>query len=90
MSEDIILWFDAKHDLELAHILNNYYVNYHFRERIEKEDVIFDYKLYEGFSKTKNAIKLLNMLGYDKKIVTDAADMARAFEKNNSWEQITF
>lgn len=90
LSETGTLCFAATHDIELAHILEKYFGNYHFREKIEDEDVIFDYKLYEGFSKTKNAIKLLNMLGYDKKIVNEASEMAETFERDNSWSKIAF
>lgn len=88
LSESNTLCFAATHDIELAHILSKYFDNYHFREKIEEEDVIFDYKIYDGFSKTKNAIRLLNMLGYDREIVKEADEMAAAFERDNRWQQI--
>jgi len=82
------LCFAATHDIELTNILSNIYTNYHFREKIEEDNVIFDYKIHEGPSKTKNAIKLLNMLGYDKNIVDNAVEMAKNFEENNVWLRI--
>ncbi len=88
LAEGNTICFAATHDIELAHILKKSFSNYHFREKIENEDVIFDYKIYEGFSKTKNAIKLLNMLGYDKKIVAEATEMAETFERENSWSSL--
>lgn len=83
-----VLCFAATHDVELSTILNEHYSNYHFQETISNENVLFDYKIYEGPSKTKNAIKLLNMLGYEKNLVKDAENMAEYFEKNNTWDRI--
>ena len=47
--------------------------------------MLFDYKIYEGPSKTKNAIKLLGMLGYENELVEKAEQMAAYFENNNTW-----
>jgi len=88
LSESNTLCFAATHDIELTNILNGIYNNYHFREKIEEDNVIFDYKIHYGASKTKNAIKLLNMLGYDKNIVDKAENMAKEFEENNVWSRI--
>jgi DNA mismatch repair ATPase MutS len=51
----------------------NHYVNYHFSETITEEGIAFNYKLLEGPSTTRNAIKLLRHVGYPDEI-TDAAD----------------
>jgi DNA mismatch repair ATPase MutS len=48
--------------------------------------VFFDYVIKDGPSKTKNAIKLLDSMGYDARIVSDAEDMVKTFEKTQSWE----
>lgn len=47
------LCFAATHDLELAKILVNYFDNYHFEETVKENDVIFDYKLRKGNTKTR-------------------------------------
>lgn len=80
-----VLCFAATHDIELASILANHYTNYHFQESVTEDNVLFDYKIYEGPSKTKNAIKLLGMLGYENELVEKAEQMAAYFENNNTW-----
>ena len=57
-----VLCFAATHDIELTHILEDCFSNYHFQEQIVDNNILFDYKLYEGRAVSKNAIKLLNMI----------------------------
>ena len=80
--------FAATHDLELAKILVNYFDNYHFEETVKENDVIFDYKLRKGNTKTRNAIKLLNMIGYDKTLTSRAEELAQFFLENGSWREL--
>ncbi len=82
------LVFAATHDIELTHILKNDYSNYHFQERIEEDNIIFDYKLYQGKAISKNAIKLLNMLGYPKNIIRSAEDAAEEFLEKGEWSMV--
>ena len=70
LSKENVLCFAATHDIELTYILEKLYSNYHFRERVEGNKVLFDYKLYKGRAVSKNAIKLLRMLGYSNDIIT--------------------
>lgn len=77
--------FAATHDLELAKILAGYYNNYHFEETVTEDNVIFDYKLRKGSTKTRNAIKLLNMTGYDKSVTLKAEEAAQYFLENGVW-----
>lgn len=66
--------FAATHDLELTELLFSSYRNCHFKEEVSEEDGIsFDYKLLDGPSTTRNAIKLLRHAGYPEEIA-DAAD----------------
>jgi hypothetical protein len=66
--------FAATHDLELTELLVSSYKNYHFKEEVSEDDGIsFDYKLLDGPSTTRNAIKLLRHAGYPDEIA-DAAD----------------
>lgn len=62
----------ASHDIELTKILDEVYENYHFSEHFEGNEVIFDYLLKEGPSKTRNAIRLLEYMGFDEQVVADA------------------
>lgn len=83
-----VICFGATHDIELAEILNDYYENYHFEEELEKETVRFPFKLLKGKATTKNAIKLLGILGYDKEIVKSAEKSASHFEQTQEWETL--
>lgn len=77
----------ATHDIELTKILEEVYENYHFQEKITEEEIVFDYKLYNGRSKTRNAIKLLKLMGFEKSIVEAADKAAFEFEQNGSWSK---
>lgn len=82
------LVFAATHDIELTHILERDYSNYHFQERIEANQIIFDYKLYKGKAVSKNAIKLLNMMGYPKEIIDSAEEAAEEFLNKGEWSSV--
>ncbi|NRD77017.1 hypothetical protein HPT25_05845 [Bacillus sp. BRMEA1] len=62
----------ATHDLELTHKLPPKYDNYHFREQIINDEIIFDYLIKVGPSKTKNAIELLRITEFPEKVYLDA------------------
>ena len=77
--------FAATHDIELAKLLENSFDNYHFEERIEGEDVKFSYLLCQGKATSRNAIKLLKVLGYDETLVKAAENMAAEFLQTGKW-----
>ena len=66
----------ATHDGELADILKDFYDNYHFDEDMQGDDVAFDYKIRKGAATSRNAILLLEKMGYSDKIVKTAEEMA--------------
>ena len=66
----------ASHDIELAQMLDNSVDNYHFREHMTDEGMIFDYKIRQGISNTRNAIKLLRYMEFDNVIVKHAEKLA--------------
>lgn len=86
LSQPYVLPLAATHDIELSYILEKQYENYHFEEEIKDHDVLFNYQLKEGRATTRNAIKLLEMIGYDQKIVSEAQEAARKFEQTGIWE----
>lgn len=86
ISERNALCFAATHDIELTNILEDIYSNYHFTEKVVKDDVIFNYKLNIGKATSKNAIKLLNIIGFDDEIVNNAKNMADNFIANVEWK----
>ncbi|MGB8455040.1 MAG: hypothetical protein WCD89_22265 [Anaerocolumna sp.] len=80
--------FAATHDIELTHILENYYSNYHFQEQIVDNNVLFDYRLFSGRAISKNAIKLLGVIGYSQDIIERATNSANHFLQEGVWENL--
>ena len=78
----------ASHDIELTQILADKVKNYHFQEFFEDDNIKFDYKIYPGKSITRNAIKLLKILGYDENIVYSAEQRAWQFNENGYWSKV--
>ncbi len=82
------LAFVATHDVELPEILNEKCDNVHFSETVTKENgVEFDFMLHQGSAKTRNAIMLLEVMDYPKKIVDEAFAEAEYFDKNRYWRK---
>lgn len=55
----------STHDLELCDMESNnkYVANYYFKEYYENNKIMFDYKIRQGVSKTRNAKYLMKMAG---------------------------
>lgn len=85
MSEKPVLCFAATHDIELTHILEEHYDNYHFQEEVQKNDIRFDYCLYPGRASSRNAIKLLQIMGYSEEVIDRAEQMAQNFLATGEW-----
>ncbi|RDU22952.1 MutS-related protein [Anaerosacchariphilus polymeriproducens] len=81
-----ILCFAATHDIELTQLLEEYFENYHFEEKIVENDILFDYQLLKNKATTRNAIQLLKIMGYDDTIVSDAEETAELFLKSGKWK----
>lgn len=80
-----ILCFAATHDIELTDLLKESYDNYHFEEDIIEGDIFFPYKLISGPATTRNAIKLLEIMGYDSDVIEKAFRQAEHFVRFGSW-----
>jgi DNA mismatch repair ATPase MutS len=85
LATDGVLCFAATHDIELTHLLEDKYNNCHFEEDVVNGDVIFSYHLLEGRSQSRNAIKLLEVIGFSEDIIERANGMARNFLDNGEW-----
>lgn len=85
LSGEGCLCFAATHDIELTHLLEDEYNNCHFEEEIENNDIFFSYKIMSGRATTRNAIKLLSIMGYDEAITQKAERMAAEFIKTGRW-----
>lgn len=75
----------ATHDRELAAMLEDMYDNYHFEETVSGNDISFAYKMEPGIATTRNAIKLLEIVGYDKTLTDKANAVARRYEQTGSF-----
>lgn len=84
-----VMCFAATHDIELTEILEDAYANYHFQEEVLGNDVYFNYKLYKGKATSRNAIRLLSVMGYPQLIVDNAEKMAEEFTQNGMWEKVS-
>lgn len=85
LTSENVMCFAATHDIELTHILKNIYSNYHFVEEISENDVLFSYKLHKGRATSRNAIKLLGIIGYDENVIKAAENSAKRFESEGIW-----
>jgi DNA mismatch repair ATPase MutS len=75
----------ATHDIELTYLLEKEYDNYHFTEEIREDGILFPYTLIDGRAKTRNAIKLLEIMEYPINILENAKIVADNFEKRGKW-----
>ncbi len=82
-----VFCFAATHDIELTHLLEKEYHNFHFEEDVTDGDIHFNYELKEGRATTRNAIKLLEIMGYEKRIIDDAQNMAAEFVSTGKWRE---
>lgn len=85
LARENVICFAATHDIELTHLLETEYSNYHFQEEVKENDIHFDYVLYEGRAVSRNAIKLLGMIGYEEKIIKEAEKTAKHFIDTGIW-----
>lgn len=85
LSSGHTICFAATHDVELTTLLQDSFLNYHFDETMTDDRIVFDYRLHEGRATSRNAIKLLSLMGYGDQMVEDAEKMARDFLEKGQW-----
>jgi DNA mismatch repair ATPase MutS len=85
LARDGAFVFAATHDIELTHLLEKEYANYHFREEVLDNDISFNYILNKGRATTRNAIKLLGIMGYDEDVIRKAEETATHFLETGEW-----
>ena len=64
----------ATHDLDLTESLRDRYESYFFADDFSRDDLRFDYRLRPGVVTTRNAVRLLERLGYPKEIIARARE----------------
>jgi len=77
----------ATHDIELTQLLEDQFDNYHFEETIRENDILFNYRLMEGKARTRNAIQLLRILGFQDSMIEKANRRAENFVKKGVWKE---
>lgn len=86
LSQYSSLAFVATHDIELTEMLKEPCDNVHFEEQITSESGIsFDYVLRSGPAKSRNALKLLQVMNYPDSIINEAEKRAKLFEETKQW-----
>lgn len=85
LAEEKVFCFAATHDIELTHLLENQYDNFHFEEEVKQGDVCFSYHLQKGRATSRNAIRLLQIIGFEEKMIESAEKMAAEFMKTGEW-----
>ena len=55
-------------------------------EEIRDGDIEFPYLLLKGKATTRNAIKLLEIIGYDEEIISRAEKLAEKFIAERTWK----
>lgn len=76
----------ATHDVELTRILEGRFENRHFEESVTDRDVVFDYRLKDGKATSRNAIKLLGLMGFSPEVIQEAYTHVEAFEEDGQWK----
>lgn len=80
-----IFCFAATHDIELTELLQEEFDNYHFEENVQDGDISFNYRLQAGKASSRNAIRLLELMGYPEEITSRAFRLAEQFLHTGSW-----
>lgn len=75
----------ATHDIELCALLSDAYDMAHFEEAIAGDTIAFDYRLRSGPACTRNAIRLLTLMGFDKALTQEAENRAERYLQEGVW-----
>lgn len=86
MAREKLICFAATHDIELTYLLEGIYRNCHFEEEVTDEEIRFDYRLKEGRAMTRNAIRLLALMGFEESIIEDAQALAATMSEKSGLE----
>lgn len=81
-----VLCMVATHDMELTVLMRGRFHNAHFSETVEEDGVHFDYLIKDGPATGRNAIRLLESMGFSGEITRQAHRLAEAYEKTGIWK----
>ena len=78
----------ATHDVELCTLLEGQYRMLHFEESVTEDgEVIFDYTIKKGPATTRNAIRLLDRMGFNENLVMKANKKAEQYTIDGRWNK---
>lgn len=76
----------ATHDGELCSMLKDKCHLFHFQEEVEDGQMVFDYRIYPGPARSRNAIKLLELMGFDRELVVKSEHRAQGYMETGNWQ----
>ena len=85
LSEAGALVLAATHDLEQTRLLADSFDNFHFGESFRGDQVLFDYTLRPGPTRTRNALALMRAMDYPAAVCDGAQELLRSFETTGAW-----
>ncbi len=88
LSAEQVMCFAATHDIELTQLLEKEFSNYHFTEEIIEDDIQFSYRIHKGRATSRNAIRLLGIMGYDQQVIKEAEETAKSFLETGEWRMV--
>lgn len=62
----------ATHDVTIARTLQDLYSVHYFTDRATASGLSFDYVIRPGIVRTRNAIRLLSLIGYPQEVIDSA------------------
>jgi DNA mismatch repair ATPase MutS len=62
----------ATHDITIAKRLGGVYPSFYFTDHADDKGLSFDYKIRPGIVQSRNAIKLLSIIGYPEDVIQEA------------------
>lgn len=75
----------ATHDIELTVLMRQLFRNAHFEETVLQDGVHFDYLIKEGPATGRNAIRLLETMGFSADTIKRAQVMADEYDNTGVW-----
>jgi len=72
LSQHNALTIAATHDVTIARRLDDRYAVHYFTDRATDTGLSFDYLIRPGIVQTRNAIKLLSLIGYPREVIASA------------------
>ncbi len=75
----------ATHDLELCSLLSEAYTMAHLGEDIVEGRIVFAYRLRPGVACTRNAIRLLSLMGFGGDLTDQTEERAKSYLSSGHW-----